>query len=347
MLFSKDLGFDLGTSSMFVCQKDKGIILDEPEIISIDKKSKKTVAIGHEAYDMYEKAPNTIIINQPVQYGVIADFDHIFMLLENQLNHIKLSKNKLARHKVIISVPYDVSEVERKALYDLFYKVHYPFKNIYLIEKPTAAALGSNIAVLEPYGNMIVDIGGGTSEISVVSLGGIVRSKLLKIGGSKFDSDIQNYVKRKHNVYIGLKTAEQIKISVGYAMIDEEDDTETIHVTGRDVVTGLPKKIEVTNQDVLSSVNEDVNVIIDSIKLILEKTPPELSSDIIDKGIYLTGGGSLLVHLDKLIAKETGLKVKVAEKPRESVALGIHKVLQDFNMYEYILLSSKKERKLS
>lgn len=344
-MFSRELGFDLGTSIMHISQKDKGIILDEPEIIAIDKKSGDIFAVGDEAYNMLEKTPSHIFLNSPVKYGVVADFDNMAKLLKCQLKKLKMGK-KFSNNLAIVSVPHDVSEVERKALYDLFIHSGFRFRKVYLIEKPVAAAVGAGIEVLQPYGNMIVDIGGGTTEISVVSLGGIVISKLLKVGGNKFDEDIKNYIKRKYSIYIGKKSAEKIKKEIGYVFMEEEEDLVTTEIIGRDVVTGLPKKVTVTNEDVNIALQEDINVIIDAIKYILEKTPPELSSDILETGVYLTGGSSLLSNLDMLITNETSLSINLVENPKECVVNGIDIILRDIQEYEEILLLSKRENRL-
>ncbi|MCT4543893.1 MAG: rod shape-determining protein [Vallitalea sp.] len=344
-MFIRELGFDLGTSVMHISEKEKGIILDESEIIALDKAKGNIVAVGEEAYDMLEKTPPHIIINSPVKYGVIADFENMKKLLKEQLKRLKMG-NKASNNTAIVSVPNDVSEVERKAIYDLFVHSGFRSKRVFLVEKPVAAAIGAEVDVLEPYGNMIVDIGGGTTEISVISLGGIVISKLLKIGGNKFDEDIKSYIKRKYNIYIGKKTSEKIKKEIGFAYIKDEDDIVDINVVGRDVVTGLPKKISVTNEDVYNAIKEDINIIIDAIKYILEKTPPELSSDILETGVYLTGGSSSLNNLDLLIMNETSLRVNQVKNPKECVVNGIDIILRDMNKYEDILLSSKQESKL-
>ncbi|GKX28871.1 rod shape-determining protein [Vallitalea longa] len=344
-MFSRELGFDLGTSVMHISQRDKGIILDEPEIIAIDKKSGDIIAVGEEAYDMLEKTPSHILMNNPVNYGVVADFDNMAKLLKCQLRKLKMGK-KFSNNVAIVSVPHDVSEVERKALYDLFVHSGFRFKRVYLIEKSVAAAVGAGIEVLQPYGNMIVDIGGGTTEVSVVSLGGIVISKLLKVGGNKFDEDIKSYIKRKYSIYIGKKSAEKIKKEIGYVFIDDENDIVTTEVVGRDVVTGLPKRVTVTNEDINDALQEDINIIIDAVKFILEKTPPELSSDILETGVYLTGGSSLLGNLDMLITNETSLSINLVENPKECVVNGIDTILRDLQQYEEILVSSKRETRL-
>lgn len=339
MVFGKQLGFDLGTSTMYITQKDKGIILDEPEVIAINSENRSVVAVGDRAYEMYEKSPKPIYINTPVKYGVVADFDNMSKLLEHQMIRLKIDRNKINKHTAVISVPYDVSEVERRALYDLFLKMGTKFGKLYLIEKPAAAALGCGLNILDAKGNMVVDIGGGTTEISVVSLGGIVISKLIKIGGEKFDTNIQNYIKRVYNVNIGIKSAEKAKKEIGSVYVDGEQ--EYINITGIDILTGLPKKIKISNEDIYTAIKDDINFIIDTIRYVLEKTPPELSADILANGIYLVGGGSLIKHLNKLITEETELKVNLVETPKICVVNGINLVLKNLNRYRYILYTMK------
>ena len=333
MLFSKRLGFDLGTSYMHICQKDKGVILYEPEIIAIDKQSKSPVAVGKDAYDMLERAPHTISIYMPVKHGVVADFDSMLNLLNIQCQNLK---NYSKKASVVVTVPYNISEVEQRALYDIFASSKNKFKKIYMIQKPVAAGIGCDIDVLAPEGNLIVDIGGGTTEVSVVSLGGVVISSLIKVGGEKFDCNIRNYVKKKYNLLIGLKTAEKIKKTIGNTL-EEVDDEKGIRVTGRDVVTGLPNDIYVTSIDVYHAIKEDVNLIVETIKSILEKTPPELSADILSKGIYITGGTANIKNIEKLIAKETGIVVNPVETPESSVIRGVLRILNDYSKHKNIL----------
>lgn len=337
MFFRKDFGFDLGTSYMHICQKDKGVVLNEPEVIAIDRRTKKAIAVGAEAYDMYEKTPHSIHINMPVKNGVIADFENVANLLNIQCNNLKINKSR--NTYAIVSVPYNISEVERRAVYDIFARSKVKFKKVFMLEKPLAAGIGCGIDVLQPAGSFIVDIGGGTTEISVISLGGVVISQLLKVGGLKFDTNIKNFVKRKYNVYIGLKTAEKIKKNISTVMT--EDDSDCVEVTGRDVVTGLPKDISVSGEDVYLAIKEDINTIIDAIKYILEKTPPELSSDILESGIYLTGGSANIRNLSKLISNETNLKVNVCESPCNSVINGVCHILKNYNKHKNILYRPK------
>lgn len=338
MIFRKDYGFDLGTTYMHICQKEKGVILNEPEAIAIDQESKRAIAVGNEAYDMFEKTPYSIKINMPVKYGVIADFDHMINLLDAQCRNLKIGKN--GKPTALVCVPYHISEVERRALYDLFMRSKTKFKNVLMVEKPLAAGLGCGIDVLEPEGHMLVDIGGGTTEISVISLGGVVISDLLKIGGERLDINLRNHVKKNYNVYIGLKTAEKIKKEIASVYGNQEDIS--INVVGRDVISGLPRNIVVTGKDVFASIKEEISSIIDAIKLVLEKTPPELSADILLSGIFLSGGTAGIKNIGELITKETNLPVHVPEKPAQSVINGVCHILNNYNRHKNILFTLKE-----
>lgn len=334
MIFGREFGFDLGTTYMHICQKDKGVILNEPEVIAIDNSTKRVIAVGNEAYDMFEKAPKSIKINMPVKHGVIADFDNMVSLLDQQSRLLKLYSG---RPSALICVPYHISEVERRALFDVFMHSKIKFKDIQMLEKPLAAGIGSGIDVLEPQGNMIVDIGGGTTEISIVSFGGVVISDLLKIGGEKFDHNIRNHIKRNHNVLVGIRTAEKIKIMLGAAVPSENN--KTMEVVGRDIVTGLPKTIIVSENEVYDSIKDDINTIIEAVKSLLEKTPPELSADILTSGIYITGGTGSIKKIDELIQNETNLKVYVGESPANSVINGLCHILNHYNKHKGILFT--------
>lgn len=336
MIFKKEYGFDLGTSYMHICQKEKGVILNEPEVIALELPQQKVVAVGAEAYEMYEKAPATVRINMPVKFGVIADFDHMLHLLDFQCRNLKIGKN--GRPTALVCVPYHISEVERRALYDLFMSSKVKFKEVYMLEKPLAAGVGCKIDVLQPEGHLVVDIGGGTTEISVISLGGVVISDLIKIGGEKFDANIRNHVKRKYNVLIGLKTAEKIKKAISNAL-PPGDDIQEFNITGRDVITGLPRNISVTSEDVFIAIKEDLSALIDGIKLILEKTPPELSADIMLSGIHVTGGSANIKNIDVLISRETNLIVNIAEQPEASVTNGLCTILNQFDEHKSILFT--------
>lgn len=339
MMFKKHFGFDLGTTYMHICHKDKGVILNEPEAIAIEKGKDGPIAVGAQAYEMSERTPEAIRIHMPVKFGVIADFDFMQSLLNIQCNKLKI--NKFAHPSAIVCVPYNISEVERRALYDVFVSSKIKFKNVQLLEKPIAAGLGSGIDVLQPDGNLIVDIGGGTTEISVISLGGVVVSELVKTGGEKFDENIRNYIKRKYNVLIGLKTAEKIKKDVG-SVLQEEGDELSMLVTGRNVVSGLPQDIKVTGSDVYVAIKNEVAHIIYMIKSILEKTPPELAADILDSGIYISGGTAHIRHMDLLISRETNLKVNLIDKPHECVINGVYRLLNQLDKHQNILFSPKE-----
>jgi len=337
MFLRKDFGFDLGTTYMHICQKEKGVILNEPEVIAINRENNTPIAVGDEAYEMFERSPNAIVINKPVKFGVIADYDNILELLNIQCEHLNIRRN--IKSKAIICVPNKVSEVERRALFDVFMNCKAKFNKVYLIEKPLAAAIGCGVDVLQAEGNLIVDIGGGTTEISVVSLGGVVISDLIKIGGEKFDENIQNYVKRKFNVYIGLKSSEKIKKDIGTVLADQMSACSEVY--GRDIISGLPKKIQVSGEDVYNAIREDIYIIIDSIKYILEKTPPELSGDILTKGIYISGGTANLTGIGEVISKETGLKVNTVDKPNNAVINGVNHILNKYNKHKAILFTPK------
>ncbi len=337
MIFRKEYGFDLGTTYMHICQKEKGVILNEPEAIAIDQVSKSAIAVGDDAYDMFEKTPTSIKINMPVKYGVIADFDNMLNLLDSQCKKLKVGKN--GKPTALVCVPYHISEVERRALFDLFMRSSAKFKDVRMLEKPLAAGIGCGIDVLEPEGHLIVDIGGGTTEISVISLGGVVISDLLKIGGEKLDSNIRNYVKKTYNVLIGLRTAEKIKKEIGSVIGSEKE--QIMEVVGRDVITGLPKTVAVTGKDVFSAIKEEISSIVDAIKLVLEKTPPELSADILLAGIHISGGTASIKNIGELITKETNLEVHVNGEPEQCVINGVCHILNNYNKHKNLLFTIK------
>lgn len=337
MIFRKDYGFDLGTTYMHICQKDKGVVLNEPEVVAFDQKTKDIIAVGNTAYDMFEKTPSTIKINMPIKYGVIADFDNMLSLLDAQCKNLKMDKG--ARPTALVCSPFYISEVEKRALYDLFIRSKIKFKSVFMIDKPLAAGIGCGIDILEPKGNMIIDIGGGTTEISVISLGGVVISDLLKVGGEKFDKNIKNYIKKKYNVLIGLKTAERIKIEISSG--EDSDLNHFIEVVGRDIVSGLPQNVIVTKKDVFKAIKEDINTIIDAIKVILEKTPPELSSDILISGVYISGGSANIANIGHLIENETNLKVHIIDEPANCVINGLNYILNNYSKHKKILFTLK------
>ncbi len=336
-LLSRDIGIDLGTANTLVYLRGKGIILREPSVVAINKKNGEILAVGEEAKEMIGRTPGNIVAVRPLKDGVIADFNTTQKMLKYFINKANVTKG-IRKPRVVICVPSGVTEVEKRAVEDATLQAG--ARNVYLIEEPMAAAIGSNLPVEEASGSMIVDIGGGTSEVAVISLGGIVTSRSLRVAGDNFDEDITNYIKREFNLMIGERTAEQIKISVGYVFHD--DNQKNMEISGRDLMTGLPRTQNMTSKQVMEALKDSVNEIIDSIKYTLEKTPPELASDIMEKGVVLTGGGALLGGLDKLVSEETGIPVEISEKPLDSVVLGAGKVVEDIELLNSVMLATKK-----
>jgi len=323
-LLSDDLAIDLGTATTLVYVKGKGIVADEPSVVAIRKNAdgKKILAVGNEAKKMLGRTPSNITAIRPMKDGVIADFD----VTESMLKYfIQIAHNRKSfiRPRIIVSVPSGITPVEKRAVRESAELAG--AREIYLIEEPMAAAIGAGLPVSEPVGSMIVDIGGGTTEVAVISLSGIVYSQSVRTAGNKMDEAIVQYVKRKYNLLIGERTAELIKITIGTAFPEKE--IKTVDVKGRDMVTGIPKTMEISSEEVMEAITEPVNTIVEAVKIVLERTPPELVSDIVDRGIVLSGGGALLRNLDELLKKETGLPIIVAESPLSSVVLGSGKVL--------------------
>jgi len=336
-LFARDIGIDLGTANTLIHVKGKGIILREPSVVAINKKTNSILAVGDEAKNMIGRTPGDIVAIRPMRDGVIADFDTTQIMLKYFIKKT-ITKGVFSKPRVVICVPSGVTEVEKRAVEEATLQAG--AKEAYLIEEPMAAAIGSGLPVEEPSGSMVVDIGGGTSEVAVISLGGIVTSKSLRIAGDEFDESIVHYVKKEYNLMIGERTAEEIKMSVGAAYPKPKE--ESIEIRGRDLVTGLPKNISITSSEIIEALKEPINAIIDAIKFTLEKTPPELAADIMDRGIMLTGGGALLDGLDKLINEETGMPVTIAENPLDCVARGAGKVLEEIESLKKVLISPKK-----
>lgn len=316
-MFSKDIGIDLGTANTLVYIKGKGIVAREPSVVAIDTKNDTVLAVGEDAKNMIGKTPGTIVAIRPLKDGVIADFDITSTMLKHFINKV-VNPGLFRKPHVVICIPSGVTEVERRAVEDAARQAG--ASKVELIEEPMAAAIGAGIDVSQPYGTMVLDIGGGTSEVAVISLGDIVTSCSVKVAGDKFDEDIINYIKKKYNLLIGERTAERIKILVGsaYPYEDEKD----IKVKGRNLIDGLPKDAIIKAQEVREALTTSLVSIIEAVKSTLEKTPPELSADVIDKGIILTGGGAMLRGLSILIAQETGIDVFVAEDPLDCVAKG-------------------------
>lgn len=337
MVFAKDMGIDLGTANSLVHVRGKGIILREPSVVAIQKDTDTVLAVGEEAKRMIGRTPGNIIAIRPIKDGVIADFDITQTMLRHFIKKALRNKTFLVRPRVVVSVPSGVTAVEERAVREA--AIHAGAKEAYLIEEPMAAAIGADLPVHEPTGNMIVDIGGGTTEVAVISLGGIVNSRSIRIAGDEMDEAIVAHIKRTYNLMIGERTAEEIKIKIGSAMWD--GDLATYEVRGRDLVTGLPKTIEVTAEEIQKALSEPVISIIDAIKVCLERTPPELAADIMDRGIMMAGGGSLLKGLDGLVARETGMPVHVAEEPLSAVALGTGKALENIEILRKVTISHK------
>lgn len=336
-IFSNDLGIDLGSANTLVYVKGAGIVINEPSVVAIQRDSGAVLAVGEEAKLMIGRTPGNIAAIRPMRDGVIADFD----ITENMLRYFiakALKRRHFIKPRVVVGIPSGVTEVEKRAVIDATLQAG--AREAYLIEEPMAAAIGAGLEVYEPAGNMIVDIGGGTTEVAVISLGGIVTSRSIRIGGNEMDEAISYYVKKEYNLMIGERTAEEIKIEIGSAVLDK--DIDDISVRGRDLVTGLPKTISITAKEINGALEETVNSIIDAIKTTLEKTPPELSADIMDRGIVMTGGGSLLTGLDKKINNETGMPVHIADEPMHCVVMGTGKVLEELDTLKRVLISPKK-----
>ena len=324
--FSNDIGIDLGTANTLVYVKDRGIVLREPSVVAIQQGSNRVLAVGEEAKRMLGRTPGNIVAIRPMKAGVIADFE----VTEAMLRYfIRKAHNRkwVVRPRIIISVPSGITEVEKRAVKDS--ATHAGAREVYLIEEPMAAAIGVGLPVQEPAGNMIVDMGGGTTEVAIISLAGIVLSRSVRVGGDEMDEAIVQYLKRVYNLMIGERTAEEIKITIGSAYpLGEEMSME---VKGRDLVAGLPKTLTITSEEIREALQEPVAAIVEAIRITLERCPPELSSDLVDRGIVLAGGTSQLRGMDKLIAEQTGLPVHVAEDPLSAVAEGTGVVLHELN----------------
>lgn len=327
---SADLGIDLGTATVLVYVKGKGVILKEPSVVAINKVNNKILAVGEEARKMIGRTPGNIVAVRPLKDGVISDYDITEKMLKELIKKACGGK-KIIAPKVIVCIPSQATEVEKRAVIDA--TKNSGAKEVHLIEEPLSAAIGAGIDITKPDGNMIVDIGGGTTDIAVISLGGVVIRKSIKSAGDRFDEAIMKYVRLKHRIMIGDKTAEDLKINIGCAYKDARDCSYVMK--GRNLVTGLPDQVEITSEEIREALEEPVGLIVDGVKSILEKTPPELASDIIEKGIIMTGGGSLLYGLDKLIEVSTGLNVKIAENSVEAVVEGTGQVLNYINKLQF------------
>ena len=327
---SADLGIDLGTATVLVYVKGKGVILKEPSVVAINKVNNKILAVGEEARNMIGRTPGNIVAVRPLKDGVISDYDITEKMLKEFIKKACGGK-KIIAPKVMVCIPSQATEVEKRAVIDA--TKNSGAKEVHLIEEPLSAAIGAGIDITKPDGNMIVDIGGGTTDIAVISLCGVVIRKSIKSAGDRFDEAIVKYVRLKHRIMIGEKTAEDLKINIGCAYKDARESSYIMK--GRNLVTGLPDQVEITSEEIREALEEPVGLIVDGVKSILEKTPPELASDIIEKGIIMTGGGSLLYGLDKLIEVNTGLNVKIAENSVEAVVEGTGQVLNYINKLQF------------
>jgi rod shape-determining protein MreB len=334
---SAEIGIDLGTATVLIYVKGKGIVLREPSVVAMERDTRKVLAIGTEARRMLGRTPGNIIATRPLRDGVIADYDVTEAMLKDFIRRA-CGRRFLSRPRVMICVPAGVTTVEKRAVIEAAYAAG--ARHADLIEEPLAAALGAGLDITKPTGHMVVDIGGGTTDIAVLSLGGVVRSESLRIGGDKFDEAIVRYVKQKHNLLIGERTGEEIKITVGSAGCDSRN--ERAEVRGRDLMSGLPKNLTITSEETRGALSECVLSICDTIKSVLEATPPELAADIIDRGIILTGGGAMLHGLDKVITTATGVLAFLANDPISCVALGTGKALENFTMGDGHLVVLKK-----
>ncbi|MBQ9013340.1 MAG: rod shape-determining protein [Bacilli bacterium] len=321
---NKDIGIDLGTANILIYVKGEGIVLSEPSVVAINKKTNEVIAVGKNAYKMIGKTPASVIAVRPLKDGVIADFDKTEIMLDYFIKKIK-GKTLFSKPRILICCPSNVTQVEKKAIKEVAEKTG--AKKVYLEEEPKVAAIGAGLEISLPTGNMVIDIGGGTTDIAVLSLNGIVYSESIKVAGNTFDTDIIKYIKKKHKLLIGEVTAEKVKIKIGSL----QEKNKTMKIRGRDQLTGLPKTISISSEEVKDAITSSVNIIIHGIKSVLEKIEPELSADIISKGIVLTGGGSLLDGLDKLIEKEINVPIKIADKPLSCVAIGTGIMLDNLN----------------
>ena len=328
MFFSQDIGIDLGTATILVYVKGKGIVLKEPSVVAIDKNTNEVLAVGQEARKMLGRTPGNIVAIRPLKDGVISDYTVTEKMLKYFIN--KVCGKFISAPKIMICIPSSVTEVEKKAVIDA--SNHAGAKKVYLIEEPIAAAIGAGIDIAKPYGSMILDIGGGTSDVAVIALGGAVKSKTLKIAGDRFDESIIKYIKKKHNLIIGERTAEDVKIKIG--CMYPKTTVEKMKIKGRDLTSGLPVEIETNSDEMLEALSENAIQIIEGVHSVLEETPPELAADISERGIYITGGGGLVYGLDKLLQEKLGIPVMVAEQAESCVATGTGKALNHIDLLE-------------
>ncbi len=336
--FSKDMGVDLGTANTLVYVRGKGTVLREPSVVAIQKDTRNILAVGEEAKKMIGRTPGNIVAIRPMKDGVIADFDVTERMLRYFITKTH-RRSRLVRPRIIVCVPSGVTEVEKRAVIDATLQAG--AREAYLIEEPMAAAIGAGLPVNEPTGNMIVDIGGGTTEVAIISMEGIVASQSIRVGGDEMDYSIVRYVKDQYKIIIGFRTAEEIKIDIGNA-IEGAAKEKAKEIRGRDMVTGLPRPIEISAGEIMNALADPVEAIVSAVKMTLERTPPELASDLMDRGIIMAGGGALLAGLDSLLRRETGMPIHIAEEPLECVVKGTGKALEEIDMQRRILRSNQR-----
>lgn len=327
-MFGQDIGIDLGTASVLVYIKGKGVVTKEPSVVAVDKNTNKLYAVGEEAQKMLGRTPGNIVAIRPLRDGVISDYNTTERMIKYFLN--KVTKKSIFKPRVIICVPSGVTEVEERAVIDA--GIQAGASKVHLIEEPLAAAIGVGIDIAQPFGSMIVDMGGGTTDVAVISLGGIVTSESIKVAGDKFDEAIVRYIRKKYNILIGERTAEEMKIKIG--CVYKREDDPSMDVRGRSLVSGLPKTITVYSSEILEALGETSATIVEAVKTVLEKTPPELIGDISSRGIVLTGGGALIYGMNKLIQEETGIKTVVADDAESCVAMGTGKALDNISILQ-------------
>jgi len=337
-LFTNDMGIDLGTATTLVYVKGEGVVLCEPSVVAIERGTSHVLAVGEEAKRMLGRTPGNIVATRPMKDGVIADFEITEAMLRYFIKKVR-HRRVLVRPRIVIAIPSGITEVEKRAVKDSADRAG--AREVFLIEEPIAAAIGVGLPIQEPIGNMVIDVGGGTTEIAVISLAGIVFSKSIRIGGDEMDEAIIEYLKKTYNLMVGERTAEDIKIKIGSAYPLEEE--LTLEVKGRDLVTGLPKAVTITSEEVRDAMVEPLHAILEITKISLERTPPELASDLIEHGIVMAGGGSLLRGLDKLISEETGLPVHIADDPLTAVAQGTGKVLSEIKYLKRVTVPIRSE----
>ncbi|ASB88066.1 rod shape-determining protein [Bacillus sonorensis] len=328
---ARDLGIDLGTANTLVFVKGKGIVVREPSVVALQTDTKQIVAVGNDAKNMIGRTPGNIVALRPMKDGVIADYETTATMMKHYISKAVKNKGLFARKPyVMVCVPSGITAVEQRAVIDATRQAG--ARDAYPIEEPFAAAIGANLPVWEPTGSMVVDIGGGTTEVAIISLGGIVTSQSIRVAGDEMDEAIISYIRKTYNLMIGDRTAEAIKLEIGSA--EATENGESMEIRGRDLLTGLPKTIEITEKEITAALRDTVSAIVDAVKNTLEKTPPELAADIMDRGIVLTGGGALLRHLDKVISEETKMPVLIAEDPLDCVAIGTGKALEQIHLFK-------------